>query len=66
MTLKPKSLFHHDMYRALVVVHEINVGKFLNTLQFIMALLILTPPVAQAEDMVIAADEVFLEVIIAL
>jgi outer membrane usher protein len=64
VTLKLKSLFHHDMYRALVLVHEINVGKFLNTLQFIMALLILTPPVAQAEDIAFPADEVFLEVIV--
>jgi outer membrane usher protein len=49
---------------SLVFVHEINLGKFLNTLQILLVALTLISSVAFAEDRNLAPEEVFMDVLI--
>ena len=47
-----------------MVAHKINAKKSLNARLLLLGLLTLTPPAALAEDTALAADEVFLAVLI--
>ncbi len=52
------------MHQAGIVAHKINVSKSLNARLLLLAMLTLTPSAALAEDTALAADEVFLAVLI--
>jgi len=52
-----------DVAQAEAFAYKINAGKFLNTLQILLAMMI-TPSATLAEDMVYIAEELFIEVLI--
>lgn len=63
VTLRPKSLLRLDVDQAEAFAYKTNAGKFLNTLQILLAMMI-TPSATLAEDMVYIAEELFIEVLI--
>ena len=64
VTLRPKYWLRIDVHQAGIVAHKINGIKYLNARLLLLAMLTLTPPAALAEDTALAADEVFLVVVI--
>ena len=64
VTLRPKYWLRIDVHQAGIVAHKINVSKSLNARLLLLAMLTLTPSAALAEDTALAADEVFLAVLI--
>ena len=64
VTLRPKSLLRLDVYQAGMVAHEFNAITYLNARLLLLAMLMLTPLAALAEDPVHDADEVFMSVLI--